>query len=89
MCSHLKKIFFPLGLHLWHIEVPRLAAELKLQLLAYTTATATADLSHVYNLHHSSWQCWILNPLIEARDRTRNLMVPSRICVHCAMMGTP
>ena len=33
------------------------------------------DLSRNCNPHHSSWQHWILNPLIEARDRTRNLMV--------------
>ena len=26
----------------------------------------------------------ILGLLIEARDRTRNLMVPSRICFHCS-----
>ena len=31
----------------------------------------------------------ILNPLSEAGDRTRNLMVPSQICFHCAIMGTP
>ena len=47
------------------------------------------DLSWVCNLHHSSWQCRILNPLSEARDQTRNLMVPSRICFHRTMMGTP
>ena len=34
-------------------------------------------------------QCRILNPLSEARDRTCNLMVPSRIPFHCAMKGTP
>ena len=34
----------------------------------------------VYNLHYSSWQYRILNPLSEARDRTHNSMVPSRIC---------
>ena len=39
-------------------------------------------------LHHSSWQCWILNPLSKARDWTHNLMVPSWICFHCAMTGT-
>ena len=33
----------------------------------------------VCNLHHSSWQCRILNPLSEARDQTRNLMVPGGI----------
>ena len=30
-------------------------------------------------LHHSSQQHWILNPLSKARDRTCNLIVPSRI----------
>ena len=29
-----------LGLHPWHMEVPRLGVESELQLLAYTTATA-------------------------------------------------
>ena len=33
----------------------------KLQLLAYTTATATRDPSHVCDLHPSSQQRWILN----------------------------
>ena len=32
------------------------------------TATATQDLSHICNLHQSSWQCRILNLLSEARD---------------------
>ena len=32
------------------------------------TATATWNLSRVCNLHHSSRQCWILNPPSEARD---------------------
>ena len=32
-----------LGLHLKHMEVPRLEVESKLQLLAYTTATAMPD----------------------------------------------
>ena len=50
----------------------------------------TQDPSHVCNLHHSSWQCWILNPLvIEARDGTWNLMVPSQIRFRCATTGTP
>ena len=35
--------------------------------------------SHVCDLHHSSRQRWILNPLSKARDRTCNLMVPSQI----------
>ena len=52
----------------------------ELQLLAYTTATATRDLSYVCALHHSSWPRWILNPLSAARVRTYILMDPSRVC---------
>ena len=55
-----------LGLHLQHMEVPRLGVQSELQLPAYTTATAMPDLSLVCDLHHSSWQCWILNPLSKA-----------------------
>ena len=60
-----------LGLHPWHMEVLRLGI-----------ATATQDPSHVCDLYHSSRQCWIINPLSEARDWTRNLTVPSQICFH-------
>ena len=68
-------IFFAfLGPHPWHMEVPRQGVELELQLPAYTTATATQDPSCICNLHHSLWQCWVLNPLNEAWDRTRILM---------------
>ena len=67
--------FVFLELHLLHVEVPRLGVELELQLLVYTTAIATPDPNHICDLHNSSWQCWILNPLIEARDRTCVLMV--------------
>ena len=35
-------LFFFLGCHPQHMEVPRLGVESELQLLAYTTATATA-----------------------------------------------
>ena len=38
---------------------------------------ATRDLSRICDLHPSSQQRRILNPLSKARDRTRNLMVPS------------
>ena len=39
-------LFF-LGPHLWHMEVLRLGVELELQLQAYTTATATPDMSWI------------------------------------------
>ena len=46
-----------------HMEVSRLGVELELQLLAYATVTATQDPSHTCDLHHSSRQCQIVNPL--------------------------
>ena len=42
-----KKFFCFLGPHLQHMDVPRLMAESELQLPAYTTATATLDLSYL------------------------------------------
>ena len=47
------------------------------------------DLSRIFELQHSSQQRQILNPLREARGRTCNLMVPSRICFRCTTTGTP
>ena len=58
--------------HQWYMEVPRLGVTSELQLLAYTTATAMPDLSHVCDLPFlrpgikpaSSWRlCWVLNLL--------------------------
>ena len=69
-----------LGLHLPHMEVPRRGVKSELQLPACATATATRELSCVCNLHHSSWQCWILNPLSEARDWTHILVHNIRVC---------
>ena len=82
-------IYCFLGPHPRHMEVPRLVIQLELQLPACTTATATQDPSQVYDLHHSSWQRQILNPLSEARGQTWNLMVPNRIHFRCATPGTP
>ena len=56
------------------MEVPRLGIESELQLLAYTTATATLDLSHIHDLHHILQQHQILNPLSEAKVWTHILM---------------
>ena len=47
-----------------------------------TIATETRDLSHVCDLHHSSWQLGILNPLNEARDQTQVLMDTSLVRYH-------
>ena len=74
------KVFFTfLALLLQHMVVPRLGIELELQLPAYARATATRDPSHICDLHHSSRQRQILNPLSEVRDQIQNLMVPSQI----------
>ena len=54
-----------LGPYPRHMEAPRIGVEIGAVSAAYTTAHG---------------QCQILNPLSEARDRTLNLMVPSRIC---------
>uniref|UniRef100_A0A8D2BZU1 Phospholipid-transporting ATPase n=1 Tax=Sus scrofa TaxID=9823 RepID=A0A8D2BZU1_PIG len=53
--------------------------ENQLTLLAYARATAMQDPSRVCDLHHSSRQCWNPDPLSKGRDRTLNLMIPSRI----------
>ena len=67
-----EEIFFfvVLGLQPQRMEVPRVGIKLELQLLAYAKATKTPDLSRVCDLHHSSQQCQILNPLSETKDRT-------------------
>ena len=64
-----KVIFFFfafLGQHLRHMEVPRPRVQLELQLPTYTTATVMRDPNHVCDLHCSSQQRRILNPLNEA-----------------------
>ena len=61
------------------MEVPRLEVQSELELPAHARATAMQDPSHLCDLHHSSRQCRILNPLIEARDRTHVLMDASQV----------
>ena len=56
------------------MKVPRLGVKSELLLPAYTTATAIWDPSYICELIHSLGQCWILNPLSEARDQTHILM---------------
>ena len=51
------------------MEVARLGVKSELQLL-----THTQDPSCLCDLPHSSWKCWILNPLSKARDQPRILM---------------
>ena len=67
-----------LGPHLRHMEIPRLEVKSELHLLAYTRAAP--DPSRICNLHHSSLQYRILNPLSKARDWTYVLMDTSLVC---------
>ena len=73
-------------LHPWHMEVPRAGG--KWELATYTTATAMQDPRHIFGLHQSSRQCWILNPLSEARDGTHVLKDTSWVHYCWATMGT-
>ena len=84
-------IYAFLGLHPWHMEVPRLGTNQSCSCLAYATATATAtwDPSHVCKLHHGSRQFWILNPLSKARDRTHIFMDTCQVLCHWATTGNP
>ena len=69
------------------------SAFLPLQYLAQSVSlrhySATQDLSHIFDIHHSSRQHWIPHPVSKARDRTRILMDTSWIWFCCATMGTP
>ena len=68
-----------LGLHLWHMEVPRLGAESEVHPLAYATATAMPvwAASATYATGHGN--AGAFNPLSEARDWTHVLMDTSQI----------
>ena len=79
-CFGLFWVFIFLGPHPKHMEVPRLGVESERQLPAYATAKAMPDPSHLYDLHHSSWQCQVLKPLSEARGQTCILIDTSRVC---------
>ena len=77
ICNQFFFLFFFcfVGLHLQHMEVPRLGVKSYLQLLAYCTAPAMPDPSHVCDLHHSSLQHWILNPLRRPRIEPASLWI--------------
>ena len=77
--------------HLWPVEVPGGRGSIRScscwpppqpQQHQFRAAAAT-------DRHHGSRQHRILNPLSEARDRTCNLSVPSRVGFRCALTGAP
>ena len=81
--------FFFFRPHPRHMGVPRPGVQSERQLPAYTTAAATQDPSHICNLHHSSWQRQILNPLSRAWDQTCVLMDASRVYYQCTTGELP
>ena len=78
-----------LGSHLRHMQFPRLGVESELQLPDYATAIATQDSSHICNLHHSSQQCRIPNPVSKVRELICIPMDICWVCHHWATTGTP
>ena len=78
-----------LGLHLQCMYGSSQARCQIRQMLAYTTATATQDLSRLCDLHYNSRQRWIPNPLTVARDWSCILVDTSHICFCCTTTVTP
>ena len=72
--------FFFLRPHPRHVEGPRRRS---------CQPTATPHPSHVFDLHHNSWQHWILSPLSKARDWTQILIDTSWVHYCWATTGTP
>ena len=73
--------FVFLGQHPWHMEVPKLGFPIRAAAAGlHARTTATQDPSHVCDLHYSSLQHQILNPLSEARNQTCILVDPSWVC---------
>ena len=61
------------------MEIPRLGVKLAVEPPAYSSATVMPDSSRICDLHHSSWQHWILHSLREARHQTHILRDTSRV----------
>jgi len=88
-CIKLTFFFFFLGLHLQHMEVPRLGVKSELQFPDYATDTAILDPSCFGELYHSSQQCRILNSLSRDRDWTCFLIDTSWVLYQWATTGMP
>ena len=90
-CLQGKQIFFFvfLGPHMRPYGSSQASVKSELQLPAYTIATAMPDPSCVCNLHLSSQQNQMFNPLSKARDQTHVFMDTSLVHYHWAKTGTP
>ena len=79
--------FFFFGLHLQHMEVPGLGVKSELQLLAYTTATAMWNLTHICNLYCSLQQRQILKLSTGTEQASSCILVG--FLTSLATVGTP
>ena len=70
------------------MEVSRLGGRIRAAAATYTTATVTPDQSCICDLHHSSRQRQILNPLSETEDQIHILLDTSPVHYCYAIMGT-
>ena len=80
---------FLLGLHLWHIEFPRLGVKSELQLQANAIATATPDLSWVWNLCHSWGNARSLTHWVRPRIELASSWILVRFLTSWAIVGMP
>ena len=79
-----------MGLYLQHMEVPRLGIWNRAAAEAYTTATATTDLSHICDLQHSSWQrAKFLTHWVRPGIKPTSSRILVRFLTHWATLGTP
>ena len=79
--------FVFLGLHPWNMEIPRARGQIGATAASLFHSHSNARSELHLNLYHSSGQCQILNPLIEARCWTPIFMDTSRIYYSWAIMG--
>ena len=72
-----KYFLFFLGLHLWlqPMDIPQLGVESELQLPAYTTDTATTDLSCIWDLCRNLRQHLTFNPLSHNGNANKNWLI--------------
>ena len=81
--------FVILGPRPRHMEVPRLGSNWSCSCWPTPQPQQWGVWTASVNLHHSSWQCQILNLLSEGRDRIHILMDTSQVRYRRATMGTP
>ena len=82
-------LFVFLGPYPQYMEVPRLGFKLELHCWPTLQPQQLRIQSCVCDLHQSSPQSWILNPLSGARDWACILMDTSQVRYRWATMGTP